>query len=65
MREGCLNSYFEGAIQEVIDEGDYRVPTLSTEKRFWGEVDFEEDYRYVKDNLPDALWQIAERHKND
>ena len=44
---------------------DYRVPTLSTEKRFWGEVDFEEDYRYVKDNLPDALWQIAERHKND
>ncbi|TYZ28967.1 phosphocholine cytidylyltransferase family protein [Selenomonas caprae] len=65
MREGCLNSYFEGAIQAVIDEGGYRVPTLSTEKRFWGEVDFEEDYRYVKDNLPDALWQIAERHKND
>lgn len=65
MREGCLNSYFEGAIQAVIDEGGYRVPTLSTEKRFWGEVDFEEDYRYVKDNLPDTLWQIAERHKND
>lgn len=65
MREGCLNSYFEGAVQVVIDEGGYHVLTLSTEKRFWGEVDFEEDYRYVKDNLPDTLWQIAERHKND
>lgn len=65
MREGCLKSYFEGAIQEVIDNGGYSVPALPTDNRFWGEVDFEEDYIFVKENLPDTLCQIAERHKND
>lgn len=60
MRNGCLKSYFEGAIQEVIDQGGYSVPALPTKGRFWGEVDFEEDYDYVKANLPDTLWQIAE-----
>ncbi len=65
MREGCLTSYFEGAIQEVINIGGYSVPTISTDNRFWGEVDFIEDYEYVKNNLPEALWQIAEKHKND
>lgn len=64
MRDGCLKSYFEGAIQEIIDEGGYSVQALPTNKCFWGEVDFEEDYKYVMENLPDSLWQIAERHKN-
>ena len=65
MREGALKSYFEGAIQEVIDKGGYTVPAMPTDNRFWGEVDFEEDYEYVKKNLPENLWQTAERHKND
>lgn len=65
MRNGCLKSYFEGAIQEVIDQGGYSVPALPTRKRFWGEVDFEEDYNYVKANLPDNLLQIAEKHRHD
>ncbi len=65
MREGRLTSYFEGAIQEVINMGGYSVPTISTNNRFWGEVDFIEDYEYVKNHLPDNLWQIAEKHKND
>ena len=60
MRQGCLNSYFEGAVQEVIDQGGFSIPALPTRGRFWGEVDFEEDYNYVKANLPDTLWQIAE-----
>ena len=64
MRNGCLKSYFEGAIQEVIDQGGYSIQAMSTRNRFWGEVDFEEDYNYVKENLPDTLWQAAERHKN-
>lgn len=64
MRKGCLKSYFEGAIQEVIDQGGCSVPSLPTNNRFWGEVDFEEDYNYVKVNLPDTLWKMAERHKN-
>lgn len=63
MRCGCLKSYFEGAIQEVINQGGYSVPALPTRNRFWGEVDFEEDYNYVKANLPDTLWQIAEKHR--
>jgi len=65
MRAGCLESYFEGAVQEVIDKGGYSIPALATDNRFWGEVDFENDYEYVKQNLPDTLWQIAERHQND
>lgn len=65
MRDGCLTSYFEGAIQEVINIGGYSVPAMPTNNRFWGEVDFIEDYEYVKNNLPEALWQIAEKHKND
>ena len=64
MREGCLKSYFEGAIQEVIDRGGYTVSALPTKNRFWGEVDFEEDYEYVKANLPDTLWQLAEARKD-
>ena len=64
MRDGCLKSYFEGAIQEVIHEGKYYVSAMPTHNRFWGEVDFAEDYQYVQDNLPDTLWQIAEKHKN-
>lgn len=65
MRNGCLKSYFEGAIQEVIDQGGYSVPAMPTRKRFWGEVDFEEDYNYVKANLPDNLLQIAEKQRHD
>lgn len=64
MRNGCLKSYFEGAIQEVIDQGGYSIPALPTRNRFWGEVDFEEDYNYVKSNLPDTLWQIVEGYRH-
>ena len=64
MRNGCLKSYFEGAIQEVIDQGGYSVPALPTKNRFWGEVDFEEDYNFVKANLPDTLWHIAEGYRH-
>ena len=64
MRKGGLESYFEGAIQEVIDQGGCSVPALPTANRFWGEVDFEEDYSYVKEHLPDTLWQAAERQSN-
>lgn len=63
MRNGCLKSYFEGAIQEVINQGGYSVPALPTRNRFWGEVDFQKDYNYVKSNLPDTLWQIAEGYR--
>ena len=64
MRQGCLKSYFEGAVQEVIDRGGFSIPALPTRGRFWGEVDFEEDYNYVKENLPDTLWQIAEGYRH-
>ena len=64
MRNGCLKSYFEGAIQEVIDQGGYSVPALPMRNRFWGEVDFEEDYNFVKANLPDTLWHIAEGYRH-
>ncbi len=64
MRCGSLKSYFEGAIQEVINSGSYSVPAIQTNNRFWGEVDFVEDYQYVQDNLPDTLWQIAEKYKD-
>lgn len=60
MQKGALKDYFESAIQEVIDNGGYDIRAISTEKRFWGEVDFLEDYEYVKNNLPATLKNLGE-----
>lgn len=65
VQDGKLSSYFEAAIQEVINSGGYSTPALPTSGRFWGEVDFEADYEFVKKNLPDDLWNLAENDRHE
>lgn len=50
MKEKRFMEYFEGAIQELINENKYRLATSETNGRFWGEVDTEEDLAYVRDH---------------
>lgn len=61
LKEKRFTSYFEAAIQEIIDEGILDVTPIPTNKSFWGEVDFIEDYQYAEENLPDNLFEIAKK----
>ncbi len=63
MREKEFASYFEGAIQEIIDSNKYIISTVDMKKRFWGEVDFMADFEYVRDNIPDEMITIANEYK--
>ncbi|MCR5329924.1 MAG: phosphocholine cytidylyltransferase family protein [Lachnospiraceae bacterium] len=54
MKEKQFKEYFEGAIQELINRKQYRIITVATNGRFWGEVDTEEDLERVKQQA-DAL----------
>ena len=44
MKEKDFTSYFEGAIQRMIDVYHPNIVTIPTEGKFWGEIDFLEDY---------------------
>lgn len=57
--EGHFDYYFEGALQDLVDEGACSAVCVDTANRFWGEVDFLEDYRRVESNMPDDLYAIA------
>ncbi len=59
LKEKRFNSYFEAAIQEVLDEGKLDVRPIPTDGDFWGEVDFLEDYQYAEKNIPESLVAIA------
>ena len=61
MNEKKFTAYFEGAIQELINQNKYTIRIVSTESYFWGEVDFLEDYKRVCEQIPDNLIKIAEK----
>lgn len=61
MKEKQFASYFEGAIQELIGLAQYQIKALPTRGRFWGEIDFEEDYERAKAEIAEDLVVIAER----
>lgn len=61
MKEKQFASYFEGAIQYLIDQGGTEIVTVPTNGRFWGEVDFLEDYRKVEYEISPKLVQIARK----
>lgn len=55
LRDKIFSSYFEGALQRVMDIKRYDVKMIDTSGRFWGEVDFLEDFNKVHDNIPDFM----------
>lgn len=59
MKEKQFNSYFEGAIQRMIDQKQYEITAVDTKDRFWGEVDFLEDYERVTAEISPELVTIA------
>lgn len=59
MRGKSFLSYFEGAIQELIDTTAPDIRTVPTDGRFWGEVDFAEDFERMKAHFPENLYQIG------
>ena len=58
-----FSSYFEGAIQELIDRGNDKIVTIDTEEYFWGEVDFLEDYQCATEKISSRLVEIAKAWK--
>ncbi len=55
LRDKDFSSYFEGALQRVFDMKKYDVRMIDTAGRFWGEVDFLEDYKRAENNISKEL----------
>ena len=58
LRDKIFTSYFEGALQRVLDLKRYDVRMIETNGRFWGEVDFLEDYERAKKNISAELLEL-------
>lgn len=55
MKEQRFSSFFEVALQEIINKNLCKVTTIPTRDKFWCEIDFEEDYERAKKNISDNL----------
>lgn len=55
LRDKLFTSYFERALQRVFDMKKYDVRMIETDDRFWGEVDFLEDYQRAERNISKEL----------
>ena len=55
LRDKIFTSYFEGALQRVFDMKKYDIRMIETNGRFWGEVDFLEDYQRAEKNISSEL----------
>lgn len=55
LRDREFSSYFEGALQRLFDMDKYDVRMIETAGRFWGEVDFLEDYQRAESNISEDL----------
>lgn len=53
MWEKAFDEYFEAAIQRLIDQKKFDIRMMDTKRRFWAEVDFEEDYQRACKQLKD------------
>lgn len=62
MQQKNFTSYFEGAIEYLIKNEDYKPTPISTNGEFWGEIDFMEDYERVCELISDELVNIAKRN---
>lgn len=58
LRDKIFTSYFEGALQRVFDMKKYDVRMIETNGRFWGEVDFLEDYQNAEKNISSELLEF-------
>lgn len=61
LKEKRFNSYFEAAIQELVQAGGYDLRIMPTKGAFWAEVDFQEDYEKAAAGISEELVKIAEK----
>lgn len=61
LRNREFSSYFEAAIQCLIDMNKYRIKTVPTKGMFWGEVDFLQDYQKADRNMPSKFVELVKR----
>lgn len=58
MKEQRFTSFFEVALQEIIDKSLCKITTIPTKGRFWCEIDFKEDYETAKVKISDTLLNL-------
>ncbi len=58
LREGNIMSYFEGAVQKLLDGGLYSVQCIPANGRFWAEIDFPEDYNRASERITEDLLNL-------
>ena len=58
LRDKIFTSYFEGALQRIFDKEKYDICMIETKSRFWGEVDFLEDYQRIERNISQQLLEL-------
>ncbi|MCI8529317.1 MAG: phosphocholine cytidylyltransferase family protein [Lachnospiraceae bacterium] len=61
LKEKHFQSYFEGAIQELINLQRYELKVIPTGDVFWTEIDFMADYERATARIPEELVAIAEK----
>lgn len=61
LKEKRFNSYFEAAIQELIELGQYDLRIIPTRDAFWAEVDFQEDFERAAAEISEELVKISEK----
>lgn len=52
LAEGKFESYFEAAIQKMIEEKEYNIQCIDIKDAFWAEIDFYEDYQRAIERMP-------------
>lgn len=55
LAEGKFASYFEAAIQRLIEENEFDIKTIDIKGAFWAEIDFEEDYKEAVEHIADYM----------
>ncbi len=55
MREQKFSSFFEVALQSIIDNDLCKLTTIPTKGKFWCEVDFKEDYERAIEGISENL----------
>ncbi len=64
MKKKEFTAYFERAIQHLIDQKKFNIKAISTEGRFWGEIDFPEDYERAAREISPELVEIGKKEQN-
>ena len=58
LKEKRFSSFFEVALQEIIDIDHFKIETIPTNNRFWCEIDFEDDYIRAKNEISMSLLKL-------